>query len=132
MVTSPRISGAWPYLALTTIATLAWVAATFYPHPAGVFDSPAISTSVLPTVLLTTAGVLGVHRGRDWRTAITMMAIPPSIGVLSAAAFDLLPAPTLPTWPTLAALLSIVAIAIGLLTGAALRSVRHRLVAARS
>lgn len=132
MATPSRISGAWPYLALTTLATLAWAGATIYPHPAGVLDSPAISTSVLPTVLLTTAAVLGAHRGRDWRTAITMMAIPPSIGVLSAAAFDLLPAPTLPTWPTLAVLLSIVAIAIGLLVGAGLRSVRHRFVAARS
>lgn len=132
MATPSRISGAWPYLVLTTLATLAWAAATFYPHPVGIFDIPAISTSVLPFVLLATAGVLGVHRGRDWRTAITMMAIPPSIGVLSAAAFDLLPAPAPPTWPTLAVLLSIVAIVTGLLVGAALRSVRQRLVAARS
>lgn len=132
MATPSRISGAWPYLALSTIATLAWAATTIYPHPAGVVDSPVISTSVLPTVLLATAVVLGVHRGRDWRTAITMMAIPPSIGVLSAAAFDLLPAPTLPPWLTLAVLLSIVAIGIGLLTGAALRSARHRLINAPS
>lgn len=132
MATPSRISGAWPYLALATVATLAWAGATLYPHTTGVLDSPALSTSDLPAVLLITSVVLGLHRGRDWRTAITMMAIPPSIGVLTAASFGLLAASTVPTWPALAALLSIVTIALGLLIGAALRSVRHRLVTARS
>lgn len=132
MATPSRISGAWPCIAVATIATIAWAVTTFPAYPARAFGAPAMSIFVLPTVLLMIAGGLGLRRGRDWRTAITMMAIPPSIGVLGAAAFGLLQAPTIPTWPAVTVLLSIVAIGIGLLAGTALRSLRHRMITARS
>jgi hypothetical protein len=126
-----RTSGGWPYLALTAATTISWLYAIHsIPVPAPTLT--VLNTAILPSLLLAIAVVLGCLRGRDWRTAITMMAIPPSLGMLIVTALGETETPFRLPWPPYTVLLGIVAVALGMLCGAGLRALARVLSAARS
>lgn len=126
-----RTSGGWPYLALTAATTISWLYA-IHSIPVPTSTLATLNTAVLPSMLLAIAVVLGCLRGRDWRTAITMMAIPPSLGMLIVTALGETDTPFRLPWPPFTVLLGIAAVTIGMLSGVGLRALTRVLISARS